>query len=220
MQIRISNIDVGEHSVRDDMEEEHITEIADSFEQDGQWNPIIIRPDKNGNYNLIAGHYRLEAAKRLGWDEVEASVRDVSDVEADMLSLKTNLMRQSMGQVEEGKVLQEMIEEYDLSQRELAQRVGKSQSWVNQRLKIAFDLHEDITQAVDDGEISFDIATVIGRLEKDQQPELLELITERNINDSSEASQFKRRFDNDTIYTIGYSGRAWDEFVSTLDTDG
>lgn len=219
MQIKISNVDVGEHSVRDDMDEEHIAEIADSFEQDDQWNPIIVRPGRNGNYNLIAGHYRLEAAKRLGWDEIEASARDVSDVEADMLSLKTNLMRQSMSQVEEGKVLQQMIEEYDLTQKELAERVGKSPTWVNQRLKIAFDLHEDVTQAVDDGDISFDVATVIGRLEKNQQPELLESIVERGLTDSTEASRFKRRFDNDTIYTIGYSGRGWNEFVTTLENN-
>ena len=98
MKVQLSKINVGNYKIRDSIDEDHVKEIAASFEKDGQWDPIIIRTsDDRGTYDLVAGEHRLCAAKILGWSEIEATVRDdIDDSEADFLALKTNMYRKEM----------------------------------------------------------------------------------------------------------------------------
>ena len=217
MRVDINDVVIGEYDIREEMDQDHIDDIAESFEKDGQWNPIIVRPRDDGRYDVVSGHYRTAAARQLGWDEIEANVKNVEDDEADFLALKTNLIREGMEPVEEGKVLNEIMEHYDYSQRELAEEVGKSRSWVRERLSLAMELHSEVQQALQNDEISISIANVIGGLNQPNQPAFLESIIENSISKRTEAVSLRRRFLNDTLYTIGYQGRDWDEFVSTLE---
>ena len=216
MRLPIEEIVIGEHDVREEMDDEHIDEIAESFEKDGQWNPIIVRPRDDGQYDLISGHYRTEAAKQLGWDEIEANVKNIEDDEADFLALKTNLVREGMEPVEEGKVLNEIMESYDYSQRELANEIGKSHTWVGDRLSLAMDLHPDVQKALQEEEVNMSVANVVGGVSNSKQPEFLQIVKSSDIGNPQEAYELRRRFLNDTLYTIGYEGRDWDEFVETL----
>lgn len=216
MRLPIEEIVIGEHDVREEMDDEHIEEIAESFEKDGQWNSIIVRPRDDGQYDLISGHYRTEAAKQLGWDEIEADVKNVEDDKADFLALKTNLVREGMEPVEEGKVLNEIMEVYGYSQRELANEIGKSRQWVSERVSLALDLHPTVQKALQEGNISKAIASVIGRLEEEKQENFLVIIDDTGITSRGEAMKLRRRFLNDTLYTIGYEGRDWNGFVETL----
>ena len=105
MKIKITNIDVGKFAIREKFDEKHVKEILESFKVDGQWNPIIVRSIGDGRYELIAGHYRLQSAKELGWEEIEALVKDLADIDASFLSLKTNIMHSDMTAREQGLVL-------------------------------------------------------------------------------------------------------------------
>jgi ParB family chromosome partitioning protein len=217
MQIKLSKLNAESFDVRDEHDEDHVDRIAASFEEDGQWNAIKIRPGKeNGDYEVIAGHNRVLAAKQLDWSEIEATVLDVDDQKADELSLTTNLLRQGMGKVEEGDVLLHMKEQYDMTNTELAEEVGKSRQWVEGRLKAAVNMHPKVSKAVENGNISFAIGTIISSVDQEEQPELLSVMTQCGITNSSEARSLRDRFGNDTIYTIGYQGREWDEFVNVL----
>jgi len=89
MKIELSKVQIGRFRVREKLDEDHIKDIMQSLAKDGQWNPIIVRPAKErGYYELIAGEYRVEAAKRLGWKEIEATVKDVDDITADFAENK------------------------------------------------------------------------------------------------------------------------------------
>ena len=88
MKIRISKIDDAAFNVRETLNQEPLDELKNSLKEDGQWDSILIRP--NGEtFELIAGHRRLQAAKELGWTEIEASIKDVNDTEALLIALKT-----------------------------------------------------------------------------------------------------------------------------------
>ena len=216
MQIQVSKVDTGRFSVREEFDEEHLQEIKDSLDKDGQWNPIMVRPKENGDYELIAGHYRLQAAKELGWDEIEANVEDVDEEGGDILSLKTNLLRMGMSETEQGRVLNQAMEEHDLSQSQLAERLGKSQSWVQERVSVALNLHPEVQEALQNDEVSFVVAQVVGGLDEARQPKFLEMVQQRDISARGPAFEARRRFLNDTIYTIGYQGRDWESFAETL----
>ena len=216
MKIKITNIDVGKFAIREKFDEKHVKEILESFKVDGQWNPIIVRSIGDGRYELIAGHYRLQAAKELGWDEVEALVKDLADVDASFLSLKTNIMHSDMTAREQGLVLQKIVEKYKLSGSEVARRLNVSQTWVNKRIRLTLNLHETVITALENNEINFDVASIIGSVDSTQQPMLLEIIIAHKISKPTDATKLKNKFLNDTIYTIGYQERNSSEFIKIL----
>ena len=216
MKIDISKIDEGRFAIREELNQEHVKQLAQSLVSNGQWNPIIVRPKEGGRYELIAGHYRLQATKEAGLQEIEATVRDLSDEEAMLLSLKTNLLRLDMTAREQGRVLSLMMEEFELSQRQLAAKLGVSQRWIGMRLRVALDLHEEVAKALDEGRINYAIASIIGSVQILSQPVLLKIMLERRISQPSEAAKIKNQFLNDTIFTIGYQDRDINNFIEVL----
>lgn len=221
MRVDINEVVIGEYDIREEMDQDHIDDIAESFEKDGQWNPIIVRPRDDGQYDVVSGHYRTAAAKQLGWDEIEANVKNVEDDEADFLALKTNLIREGMSNAEQGSVLLNIMQTYDMTQSDVADELGKHQSWVSRRVKAASELHSDIIEAIEEGDISESVGMeVIGTVDEEIQPELLNVICAAHISTKTEAREYRDRFLNDTLYTIGYQGRDWDEFVSELEENG
>jgi ParB family chromosome partitioning protein len=189
MKIDINNIDEGRFVIRDENNEEYVDQLAASLKEDGQWVPIIVRPKPEGRYEVIAGHYRLHAAKKAGFTEIEATVRDLLDEYADILSLKTNMLRLEMTPREQGQVLAKIMEEHSLSQREIAKRLNVSPDWVSQRVRVALELHEKVAR---------------------------QLMIDNNITLNTDAWPLRRRFLNDVIYTIGYQGHTAETFINSL----
>ena len=124
MKIRLSRIEDSAFTVREKLNQEPLEELKESLREDGQWDPIIVR-QKGERYEVISGHRRVQAAKEIGWTEIEATVRDVDETEALFLALKTNLIREEMTPQEQGKVLHQITTTFDISQAELARRIGK-----------------------------------------------------------------------------------------------
>ncbi|MGD0646164.1 MAG: ParB/RepB/Spo0J family partition protein [Candidatus Bathyarchaeia archaeon] len=220
MKIAVDKIDEGKFVIREETDQEHLKQLSQSLLDDGQWNPIIVRPKPNGRYEVIAGHYRLQAAKNAGLKEIEATVRDLSDSDADVLSLKTNMLRLEMTAREQGKVLSQMMEKHGWSQKELGRRLNVDPSWISRRIRVALELHEQVAKALDEGKISMDIAGIISGVAISQQPALLKVIIDRGITQSPDASKAKQQFLNNTIFTIGYQGRSIEDFVEALKKSG
>ena len=216
MKIDIKKIDEGRFVIREENNKEYVEQLAASLKVDGQWNPIIVRPKEDGRYEVIAGHYRLQAAKKAGFKEIEATVRALSDEDADVLSLKTNLIRLDMTPREQGLILSKMMEQYGWSQREVAKRLNVSHDWVSQRVRVALELHDKVAKALDSGKINFNVAAVIAGVDVRRQPEFLKIMIEKNITLNTDAWTLRRQFLNDTIYTIGYQGHDTTSFINIL----
>jgi ParB family chromosome partitioning protein len=220
MKIRISKIDDSAFTVREKLNQESLDELKESLKEDGQWDPIIVR-QKGERYEVIAGHRRVQAAKELGWVEIDATVRDIDETEALFLALKTNLIREEMTPREQGKVLHQIVTILDISQRELARRIGKGETWVRDRIKSAIDLHPDVIKAVDEKKITWAVASrVIATLPLRSQSAFLIYLLENNITGDDDARIALRRYLNDTLYTIGYEGKSLDQFLTILKTNG
>jgi len=219
LKIEVSKIDAGRFIIREEIDPEYLAQLTQSLLDDGQWHPIIVRPREGGRYELISGHYRYQASKKAGLTEIEASVRDVSDEEADLLSLKTNMLRHEMTPREQGRALSKMMERYEWSQSEIARRLSVESKWVGRRLRVALDLHEAVAKALDGDRINFSVASVIGGVPIEEQPQLLSVILERGVTSHSGAGLLRRQFLNDTIYTIGYEDMEIDDFIEILKTN-
>jgi ParB family chromosome partitioning protein len=216
MKISLDKIELGPYDVRDGVDEDHVDELADSLEEDGQWNPVIVRPGENGKYEMISGHTRYRAAEKLGWSEIEANVENVDDGEAEKLALKTNLKRKGMSKLEEGRVVNSLMNEHNLTQSEVADKLDKSATWVSDRVKVALNLTPEVKGLVEEGELTYNLARVVAQCDEDNQLEFAKLLNKSDITQAGEASELLRRFRNDTLYTVGYEGRDFEEFLSTL----
>ena len=158
MKIDIKKIDEGRFVIREENNKDYVDQLAASLKNDGQWNPILVRPKPDGRYEIIAGHYRFKAAKKAGFKEIEATVKDLPNEDADVLSLKTNLIRLEMTPREQGQVINKMMEAYGWNQGEIAERLNVSPDWVSQRVRVALALHDEVAKALDGGKINFSVA--------------------------------------------------------------
>jgi len=145
--INIDDIRPDPDQPRSEFDEDRLKELAQSMAQQGQTVPLTVRrvtgaekhtgeDEHSGNYMLIAGERRWRAARRLGWDTVRAEVRDADPQEARWLALIENLQREDLSPVEEARAFQHLLHRNDLTQSELAERVGKSQSYIAQKLRL------------------------------------------------------------------------------------
>lgn len=226
MKINLDKIVISPFSLREKMDEEHLNAIVESFKVDGQWDPIIVRPRPDGKYELISGEYRVRAALNIGWNEIEATVRDIDDLEASFLSLKTNLIRRSMEPIEESKAIKRYMDDFNLTQEQVAEKLGKHRTWVGQRLALVLKIIKEVQQALAKGKISPDHAVLISRLTVEKEGEImpdtrkqkvfLDVILERKLS-RDEAREVLKWIQNDTIYTIGYEGKNLDEFIKILE---
>ena len=116
-------------------QEDSIATLAESIERDGLLSPPMVRPCPGG-YELIAGERRLRALKKLGAVSVDALVVEATDSEAAILSLVENLQREELHYLDEAEACRRLIQQHGLPQREIASRLGRSQSAVANLLRL------------------------------------------------------------------------------------
>lgn len=123
---------------RQHFRDEKIEELAQSLKANGQAVPIAVRPDPDdsGVFVIIHGERRWRAAKRLGWETVAADVQDVSADTARWRSLTENVQREDLSPIEEARAYRRQLERHDMTQGELGEKIGKSQSYISQKLRL------------------------------------------------------------------------------------
>ncbi len=144
-------------------DEEKIEELARTIHMHGVIQPIVVRVDEDDNYEIIAGERRYRAMKSLGWEEVPAIVRQLSDKETASIALIENLQREELTAIEEANAYQNLLEIHDITQEALAQRLGKGQSTVSNKLRL-LKLPEELQQALLDRVITERHARVLLQL--------------------------------------------------------
>jgi len=141
------------HQPRGRMDDEALTELADSIAALGVLQPILVRPLEDGTFELIAGERRWRAARRAGLDTIPAIVRSVDDLASVAQALVENLQRQDLNALEEAAAFQQLIEDFGLAHEEVAQRVGKSRSTISNTLRL-LQLPPSIQHLVHEGRLS------------------------------------------------------------------
>lgn len=140
------------HQPRTVMDEEKLQELADSIKEHGLIQPLIVT-QQDSQYILIAGERRWRASQRAGLVEVPVVVKEATPQEMLELAIIENIQRADLNPLEEAYAYQQLMDEFGLTQEEVAKRVGKGRSTVANLLRL-LNLPPNIQQAVTDGQIS------------------------------------------------------------------
>ncbi|WP_373866428.1 nucleoid occlusion protein [Sporosarcina luteola] len=135
-QVKIDLIRPNKYQPRTIFSEEKIEELARTIHTHGVIQPIVIRKVDEEGYEIIAGERRFRAMKKLGWEEVPAIVRNLDDRETASIALIENLQREELTAIEEAFAYEKLLELHGLTQEALAQRLGKGQSTVANKLRL------------------------------------------------------------------------------------
>lgn len=152
-EIPISAIQANEYQPRSRFEEEALVSLTDSIRELGVLQPVLVRQLGPDRFELIAGERRWRAARRAGLPTVPAIVRDSDDRHSLEQALVENLHREDLNALEEASAFQQLIDEFALTQEQVAQRVGKSRSAVANTLRL-FQLPGSVQRMVASGELA------------------------------------------------------------------
>ncbi|MBS1531466.1 MAG: ParB/RepB/Spo0J family partition protein [Bacteroidetes bacterium] len=152
-EIRIDEIEVNPFQPRNDFDVEALQELSDSIKLQGLIQPITVRRVNAHRYQLISGERRLRASRMAGLTTVPAYVRSANDQQMLEMALIENIQRENLNAIEVALSFQRMIEECNLKQEELGERVSKNRSTVTNYLRL-LRLPPAIQASIRDGEIS------------------------------------------------------------------
>ncbi|MFR7477795.1 MAG: ParB/RepB/Spo0J family partition protein [Acutalibacteraceae bacterium] len=138
---------------RKEFDEEKIAELADSIRQHGVLQPLLVRPMVTGGYQIVAGERRFRAARMAGLHEVPVVVRELEDAQVTELALIENLQREDLTPMEEAMGYQSLMEQYRLTQEQVAETVGKSRPAIANALRL-LQLPEEIRELLELGKIT------------------------------------------------------------------
>ena len=152
--LALSKVEPNPNQPRKIFDPDALQELAESIRQNGVITPITVRPaEKNGYYQIIAGERRWRAARMAGLQEIPAMVLEAQEHEVMELALIENLQRQDLNPIEEAKGYEQLMQQFGLTQEEVAQRVVKSRSAVANALRL-LGLPGEVRTMVADGKLS------------------------------------------------------------------
>jgi ParB family chromosome partitioning protein len=151
--IAVNAIDPNPNQPRVHFDEASLAELTASISAIGVLQPILVRPDENGRYQLIAGERRWRAASRAGLQMVPAIVRVTDDVSSVEQALVENLHRQDLTPLEEAAAYQQLLEDFNMTHEQVASKVGKSRSAITNALRL-LGLPPSIQSLLADGRLS------------------------------------------------------------------
>ena len=117
-------------------DEEKIRELSESIKQEGVLQPLIVSPLPDGRYELIAGERRLRAARLAGLEEIPVVIRSVDQESVLAISIIENIQREDLNAIEESRAYQELVDRFNFSHDDIAQRMGKSRAAVSNSLRL------------------------------------------------------------------------------------
>ncbi|QGH36867.1 nucleoid occlusion protein [Gracilibacillus salitolerans] len=192
--INIDAIEANRYQPRSIFNEEKIKELAQTLHTHGMIQPIVVRSidEEEEKYEIIAGERRWRAAKSLNWEKIPAIIREMTDKETASVALIENLQREELTVIEEAVAYEKLIEMHELTQEALAQRLGKSQSTIANKMRL-LKLPEQVQQAILQKTITERHARALIVLKSEElQLKILQQIIERELNVKQTEAQIER----------------------------
>lgn len=167
VKLDIMDIEPNKEQARKQFDEAALSELADSIAQHGVLQPLLVRPIIGGGYQLIAGERRWRASRIAGLTQVPVIIKELTDDEAAVISLIENLQREDLNPIEEAYGFASLIKDFDLTQEEAAQRVGKSRPAVANALRL-LRLPQEVIDAVREGKFSAGHARALAAIDDEK----------------------------------------------------
>ncbi|MBA1280486.1 MULTISPECIES: ParB/RepB/Spo0J family partition protein [Pseudomonadaceae] len=169
-QLPLDVIQRGKYQPRRDIDPVTLDELANSIRSQGLMQPIVVRSIGSGRYEIIAGERRWRASQQAGLEKIPALVREVSDEAAIAMALIENIQREDLNPIEEAVALQRLQQEFQLTQQQVADAVGKSRVTISNLLRL-ISLPEEIKTLLSHGDLEMGHARALLGLPVEQQVE-------------------------------------------------
>nr|MBU1328304.1 ParB/RepB/Spo0J family partition protein [Candidatus Omnitrophota bacterium] len=165
--ISIDKIKANKYQPREEFNQEALSDLAASIKEKGFIQPILVRL-KDNEYELIAGERRLRAAKKLGYKEIPAIIKEASDLDSLELSIIENIQRENLNPIDQAKAYKRLRDEFDMTQEKVADTIGKDRATVANILRL-LNLPAKIQEYVSRGTISMGHARAMLSLAKESE---------------------------------------------------
>ncbi len=204
--VDIDLIDPNPQQPRTTFTEDKLAELAQSIKENGLVQPILLRRKENGRYQIIAGERRWRASQVAGLQGISAVIREMDDDKILEVALIENIQRQELNPIEEALAYQRLVTTLNLTQEEVARRVGKDRSSVANYVRL-LKLPENVQKMVETEKISMGHARAILGLEsQEQQSKLAQEIIDKkmSVRETERAVQQKSstKLDEETDSTV------------------
>ncbi len=171
----------GKYQPRRDMSQEALQELADSIEAQGLMQPIVVRPIPQGKYEIIAGERRWRASQLAQLSTIPVIIKPVADEAAIAMSLIENIQREDLNPIEEAMALHRLQHEFELTQQEVAEAVGKSRSTVTNLLRL-MNLSQGVQTLLEHGDLEMGHARALLTLADHEQHEIAKQIVSKGLS--------------------------------------
>ncbi len=211
IELKVNQIEPNREQPRKNFDEDALQELADSIKKHGIIQPLVVQK-KGEYYEIIAGERRWRAAKIAGLKHIPVVIKDYSEQEMVEIALIENIQRQDLNPIEEAMAFKQLMQEYDLKQDELAERVSKSRTAVTNSMRL-LKLPQKIMEMVINNELSSGHArTLLSIEDEDLQIKVAELVilkqmsvreTEnyvKKLQNNKNKSKDTKNTDNDFVY--------------------
>ncbi len=209
--LKISQVEPNREQPRKQFDKEALEDLAGSIKQYGIIQPIIVCK-KDDYYEIIAGERRWRAAKMAGLKEVPVVIREYSEKEIAEISLIENIQRENLNPIEEAVAYKKLIEDYELTQEELSQRISKSRTLIANTMRL-LKLEKSVQKLLADGKLSAGHARALLGLEDPEQQRTIakQIIDEalsvrqtedlvKKLNEPEKEKKSSRKIKNSVFY--------------------
>ena len=172
LELKILDIERSPYQPRREFREEELRELADSLKNNGLVQPPTVRKIPGGKYELIAGERRLRAAQMAGWSKIRVTLVEADDQTAAVMTTTENLQREDLNPIEEAVSYKTLQEKFNLTQQEVAEKVGKGRATVANATRL-LELPEEVKQLVSSSLLSVGHAKVLLSVDDEKERVLL-----------------------------------------------
>lgn len=171
----------GRYQPRSHFDATALQELADSIRAQGVVQPIVVRPERDGRYEIIAGERRWRAAQLAGVHDVPALVRDLPEQAVVAVTLIENIQREDLNPLEEANALKRLTGEFEMSHKEVAGAVGRSRATVSNLLRL-LELAEEVKNLIDDRRLEMGHARALLALDPPRQVDVARRVVARSLS--------------------------------------
>lgn len=181
LEVKINDVEPNADQPRKVFDQERLQALAESIKEHGVVQPIIVRQDGN-RYVIVAGERRWRAAKLAGLKTIPVVIKELSSRQVMEIALIENLQREDLNPIEEAEAYQKLMEEYNMTQEEVAKLVGKSRAAIANSVRL-LSLAKEIQEMLVDGRLTSGHArTLVAIEDQNRQKELAEIIVKKGLN--------------------------------------
>ncbi|MBI5973528.1 MULTISPECIES: nucleoid occlusion protein [Staphylococcus] len=190
--IQIERIVPNRYQPRQVFDSSKINELAESIEEHGLLQPIVVRPIEENMYEIIAGERRFRALQSLHKAQADVIIRHMDDEQTAVVALIENIQRENLSAVEEAEAYKKLLEIGETTQSELAKSLGKSQSFIANKLRL-LKLAPKVITRLREGKVTERHARAVLSLEHEDQEELIEQVISQKLNVKQTEARVKQK---------------------------